>query len=155
MEEYCGSTILYGQGNFSLCMSDNALWASGLLVSVTLPQKKVEFLPVVNDGDHVHLAAAEEADVILDAFRRRSAEILAPEFVTSNYKAFVKTLLIDYDLNSLGFLGKALRKFHMEKYAHKFISRRNDLFQLNALRCESHRDAYIAALQSRIDSDLY
>ncbi len=148
-EEYHDGTILYGQGDFMFCRAFNEYRATGLLVSIKLPEKEVEFLPVVREENRIYLAEGGQKATILDAFYKRSAEILSPGFLKKQYDEFSAALLPIYDVNSLGFWGKIIKKMRLSKLLRKNISKDNDLFQLNALRCEAHRDVYINGLRQR------
>ncbi len=150
MEEYKDGTILYGQGDFMFCRAYNEFRANGLLVSVILPEKKVDFLPVVRDENCIHLADEKEKEEILKGFNQRSKEIQQPWFIENQYDAFSKTILYGYDINSLGIFGSILKKLHLTKLAARCYRKGNDLAQLNALRCEAHRDVYINGLIQRI-----
>ncbi|MCD8291997.1 MAG: CapA family protein [Prevotella sp.] len=150
MEKYHDGTILYGQGDFMFCRAENEYRANGLLVSITLPEKEVCFLPVVRNGNRIHLANDDEKGSILEPFYWRSEEILLPGFIQKQYDSFAEKMLRNYELNSMGIIGHLLRKAHLTRYAHKFISKGNDLFQLNALRCEAHRDVYITGLKKKM-----
>ncbi len=45
-EEYCGGTIVYGQGNFLFDNSDSDFWQTSLLISVELDTKKISYYPL-------------------------------------------------------------------------------------------------------------
>ncbi len=146
MEEYCGSTIVYGQGNFLFDASDKEFWLTSLLV--TLDEKlQVSFLPLVKEGRGVRLATGEKAGEILDQFRERSRQILQEGFIENSYAAFAAEYLPRYlyalsgreskvfrVLNKLS--GNRLRKRKLARNYGKtqFLSIRN------YVECEAHHE---------------
>lgn len=150
MEKYGDGTILYGQGDFMFCRGYNEYRANGILVSVTLPERKVEFIPVVRYDNHIRMADEKQKEKVMSAFHKRSEEIRTPDFIQAQYDSFSEKLLHGYDVNSMGLFDRILNKYRLWKYIHKLFDKRSDLSQLNALRCEAHRDVYINGLKKRL-----
>ena len=91
MEEYRGSTIVYGQGNtiFDHKNSDKMpTWHTSVLIEVEIEDGKftVNYIPIEKREEATALSDNPE---ILDGFYRRSAEIKEEGFVKRNYTEFV------------------------------------------------------------------
>ncbi len=91
MEEYRGSTIVYGQGNtlFDFASAENMpTWQTSILVEVTVENGvfTVDYIPIEKRGAFTALSNNSE---ILDSFFKRSKEILEEGFVKRNYTEFV------------------------------------------------------------------
>ena len=93
MEEYLGSTIVYGQGN-TLFDSKSAgateLWQTSILVELSVSEEGfcVDYIPIEKRNEFTLLSKNPE---ILDGFFSRSKEILEVGFVKRNYTEFVMT----------------------------------------------------------------
>ena len=91
MEEYRGSTIVYGQGNtlFDHKNSDNMpTWHTSILVEVSIDGDKfeVDYIPIEKRGEFTALSSDSE---IIDGFYSRSREIGEEGFIKRNYTEFV------------------------------------------------------------------
>lgn len=91
MEEYRGSTIVYGQGNtlFDHANSDKMpTWHTSVLVEVEIEDGKftVNYIPIEKREE---VTALSENPEILGGFFKRSKEILEDGFVKRNYTEFV------------------------------------------------------------------
>ena len=76
-EEYSGSHIIYGQGNFHFVKYlDNPMWSTGLMVEIEIGNKlDVKFIPVVTTDTGITLADENKKNEILDGFHKRSEEL--------------------------------------------------------------------------------
>ena len=89
MEEYKGSTIVYGQGNFLFDHSKREEWQTSLLVKAEFGEKmQVDFIPIRKQENCVRLAEGIDAEEILEAFKTRSEEIKEDGFIYEKYKEF-------------------------------------------------------------------
>ena len=117
MEEYLGSTIVYGQGNtlFDHNNSDNMpTWLTSILVEVSIDGDnfKVDYIPIEKRGEFTALSSDPE---ILGDFYKRSEEIREEGFVKRNYTEFVMSEKETFDMylrlfsnaNNLGTKGGA------------------------------------------------
>ena len=91
MEEYLGSTIVYGQGNTlfdSKTAGDMETWQTSILVELTVSEDgfKVDYIPTEKRNEFTSLS--ENPD-ILSGFFSRSREILEEGFVKKKYTEFV------------------------------------------------------------------
>ncbi len=153
MENYRNGVIIYGQGDFIFCRERNEYRENGLLVSVDFPEREIKFWPIVQNNDRVHLASKSESESILKEFYDRSYEIKDPELLQKKYDEFCNQLIHVYDENSLGIVGKILRRLKLSGFIPQLYRKKNDLAQLNALQCEAHRDVYMNGLKQRIENE--
>lgn len=79
MEEYNGSTIVYGQGNFIFCSSDSEFWQTSLLINAEFDETMhISFVPICKKDNTIRYADEKEAKEIMQGFEERSREILIP-----------------------------------------------------------------------------
>ncbi len=89
MEEYNGSVIVYGQGNFLFDHSESEFWQTSLLVKAFFGDElNVSFVPLCKRGNAVRMAVGAEAENILSGFAERSREILQPGRIAKQYREF-------------------------------------------------------------------
>lgn len=82
-EEYEGSHILYGQGNFHFAGhsdEDDDGWNRFLATTYDTKTHKIEFIPLVNSGPQITLAEGAEKEDILSSLAERSATIKSGEW---------------------------------------------------------------------------
>nr|WP_292162493.1 CapA family protein [Butyrivibrio sp.] len=150
MEEYQNGQILYGQGNFLFCYSQDEISQAGLVAQINLDSFEVNYIPVKQDYNRIRMMEGAEADKIIKEFKSRSEEIKQDGFIYSNYRDLASNYLAYYEDQSLGKFSKILRKLHLSKIIGKFFNTNDRLSILNDLRCEAHRDLYIKALEEKI-----
>ena len=86
-EKYRGSIIVFGQGNFIFDRYENDYWQTSLLIKVSVDGGfNVEYIPVRKVGNVIRLADEKDANEIMDAFQRRSSEILQEGFIEQQYR---------------------------------------------------------------------
>ena len=89
-EEYEGSTIVYGQGNFIFNKNDNVFWNNSLLVKVSIDDNlQIGYIPIVKKGNSIRLATGTVAEEILSGFDSRSKEILNEGFIEKNMRSLL------------------------------------------------------------------
>ena len=146
MEEWAGSTIVYGQGNFLFDHNNSEFWRTGLLLRVEVAPGgfSTDFIPLRKDGSRVHLAEGEEGDAILSGFHNRSRQILEPGFIEDEYARFAVEYLPTYVRAFVpGMRGIAFRVLDKASGGRlsRAVSRGVDrLAALNYLECEAHRE---------------
>lgn len=84
-EEFEGSHILYGQGNFHFVYLNDpkldANWNGCLAVRYDTVSGKIEFVPIgVGDDGGIHIARGEEAKALLDGFYARNEQLANGEW---------------------------------------------------------------------------
>ena len=150
-ENYEGSTIVYGQGNFIFDRSDSEFWKTSLLVKVNVNNGlQVDFIPIVKEGNGVRLATGQAADDILAAFQHRSNEILQEGFIEEQYQEFAQENIQNY-LRSFSGFGKWLSRIDRRLLNGMLLKRKYNKNQLlamqNFIECEAHRELVLAALK--------
>ena len=97
-EQYEGSTIVYGQGNFIFDKSKSEYWDTSILVKLEINDSQVdtEYIPITRKGNGVRLATGQAAKEILDGFQRRSKEILYEGFIEKQYQEFAQANIQSY-----------------------------------------------------------
>ncbi len=72
-ENYNGSHILYGQGNFNFVgLYDEEMWKTGLAVKYDTKTNEVEFVPIRVTDNGIRLASGDDKAEILAGFAKRS-----------------------------------------------------------------------------------
>lgn len=154
-EEYHGTTIVYGQGNFVFDVPDGgSAFNSGLLVRLTVGgggERRVSFLPVLRVAGGAALARDAEADEILRAFHARSEQIKQEGFVEEAYRQYAasqrdKLLKVFFSGNTI------LRATNLlyGRRPSRVYGRQTKLDILNTLRCESIRELLTEGLKDDV-----
>ncbi len=149
-EEYEGSTIIYGQGNFIFDYSESEFWQTSLLVKVNIGgENSIEYIPIVKKDNGVCLAECQEGMDILAGFNERSLEILKDGFVEGQYRRFAEENIQLY-LRSLSGFGKWLSRIDRKLLNGMLLRRKynkNQLLEIqNYIECEAHRELLLAGL---------
>lgn len=158
-EEWNGSTIIYGQGNFLFDRKNKETYQTGLLVELEIGEgeKSISYIPIVRRDETVRLAEGEKVSEILDAFSQRSEEIQKPGFVKEKYSQFATDNVMEYYGRSLGrmryIIFRLLNLLCFGKLTKKCYSIQDALTLINTLECEPHRELYIAALKAKVYKD--
>jgi poly-gamma-glutamate synthesis protein (capsule biosynthesis protein) len=154
-ENYNGSVIVYGQGNFLFDRNDNEFWETGILVKASFSNKmSVDFIPVQKKGNGVEMPDAIISKNIMASFHERSIQITEHDFVESEYEKFSGEEAQYYMAVFAGF-GKIVR--NIDKLFNGLITRlifsRKKLTRIqNHIECESHRELilrYIRKIMTR------
>ena len=155
-EDWNGSTIVYGQGNFLFDDGENEFWQTSLLLEVSFGKTgvKVEYRPIRKQGPAIRLAHGADAEEILLAFDMRSKQIVQPHFVEKEYTHFAGTMLNSY-LNafipgSKSIVYRVVNRLFCRKLASRIIGKRQILSQINYIDCEAHRELFLTALRERM-----
>lgn len=149
-EEYKGSTIVYGQGNFLFDGSDSEFWKTNLLIKISIGNGyQIGYIPIVKAGNGVRLADEETTEEILSAFYRRSEEIRQNGFIERHYNQFAKDNYFSY-IRSLAGYGKWLSRID-NRLLNGMLSKRKytkkRLLKIqNYIECEAHRELILKGL---------
>lgn len=156
MEEWDGSTIVYGQGNFLFDHQDNEFWATGLLLEVNVSDadSTIEYIPLEKKGTGVRLARGEGARSTLDGFWKRSEEITAQGAVERNYAKFAESSIDSY-LGAFIPLSGTIGFRGLNRLAHGFLSKAlavgiNWMPAFNYLECEAHRELFATGVATKL-----
>lgn len=148
-EQYNGSTIVYGQGDFLFDKNDDDYWKPGLLIMID-NDFSIKFIPLEKKCHSVRLSLDES---IINGFISRSMQIKNDVFIRESYKKFAKENLLSYFITvnrkeSILFrgankiFGGKLRERRLKK-----MSEQKRLDVINTLRCEAHRELFISGLK--------
>lgn len=159
-ESYKDSIILYGQGNFVLCMNDGymdpQLSSNGLLMRVEFEYKKkpaVNFIPIIRYNDVVRIAEKDTKEKILRDLAMRSKQAEDEEWVEKQYHDFLANKMERYLNTVLGRNAKILKLFHI--HPEKMYRDFHLAEILNVIRCEAHRDAFMNIILDKINEGGY
>jgi|SRR5690554_934017 len=152
-EEYEGSTIIYGQGNFIFDNSDNEYWQTSLLVILKIDNGlQVECIPITQKGNVVRLAKNEKAVIILKGYKKRSEEIMQKDFVKEKYRKFSIEYAESYLRKIAGF-GKWMSRIDRCLFSGKLLklkyNRKKLLAIQNVIECEAHRELILTLLKNK------
>jgi hypothetical protein len=136
-EDYKGSTIVYGQGNFMFIYGedDSEEWQTSILVNVKISDDKkvtVDYIPLIRHDNGMRLSNDEEGKKILDAFYRRSKEISEdPDFVKNKWREYCsKTNMIERLVKNFTAIGKDKDNVQANMIVY------------NMIHCEIHREVF-------------
>lgn len=150
-EEYEGSIIVYGQGNFIFDHSESDYWQTSLLLRVSISDRiAVDYIPIGKNGKSIELAVSKEKSEILEQFKHRSAQINEHGFIERQYHNFANSMEQHY-LYALSGYGKWLQRIDRKLLAGKLIKRqfsnRKRLVLRNYIECEAHRELILKSLK--------
>lgn len=153
-EEYEGSTIVYGQGNFIFDYSESEYWQTSLLVKIEIKDEfNIEYIPFVKKENVARLAEDQVSKEILENFHRRSDEILQAGFIEKEYRKFAEENIENY-LRSLSGFGKWLNRIDRRLLNGTLMKRKYNKKQLiklqNYVECEAHRELLIEGLRDKL-----
>ena len=156
MEEYQGSTIVYGQGNFIFDGQDNEYWKTGLIVEINVkPDRKssIVFHPIVKDEAGIKMAEGELRDSILADFSARSKDVLNDHKLEEYYHKFATELVSEYEFGFAGrFSGnivfRVLNRLFKHKLASIFYIKKDKLRIIDYIGCEAHRELVLEGLKT-------
>ncbi len=150
-EEYNGATIVYGQGNFVFSKYDNEFWNTSLLIKVSVKRNMVvNYIPIMKSNNSIKLADEKSASTILEAFIKRSGEMLQEGFIKQNYIQFAMSYFSNYIRNIAGFgkwktiIDNRLLKGYISR--HKYKNKQLLAIQ-NYIECEAHRELFLTYIK--------
>jgi len=153
-EEFEGSTIIYGQGNFIFDHSESDFWKTSLLIKVDIKdinkELKVSYVPIIKNGNVIRLAEDIEAKEILKDFQIRSEEILKPGFVEKKYTEFALNNYLFYikKFAGMGRLLSRVDKIFLNNLLVKYKYSNKQLLAIqNYIECEAHRELILTELR--------
>jgi len=150
-EEFEGSNIIYGQGNFIFDHSESDFSKTSLLVRIDINKElKLNYIPIMKNGNSIRLAEDFEAKEILEDFERRSSEIVESGFIEKKYNEFALNNFLSY-IRKLAGMGKALSRFdriflNNLLVRHKYNKKKLLAIQ-NYIECEAHRELMLTGLK--------
>lgn len=157
-EEWAGSTLVYGQGNFLFDHSSSEYWKTGLLIEVEIGgNSNIKYHPLVKDGAFVRLASESESKEIISGFFKRSREITQDGFIENQFNEYAVSQVNFYIEcclpGSTSLLYRIVNKLCGGNLAERLIGRKQRLAILNHIECESHSELFAAGLRWRVGSN--
>lgn len=152
-EEYKGSTLIYGQGNFIFNKHVNEFWTTGLLVAIDVNEDfHIDYIPIIRTDIGIRLANGNEAVEIINAFYKRSNDIVQEGFIEEQYLKFAKKNQLFY-LRKLAGFGRLLSSLDV-RMLNGFItkhwySKAQLLAIQNYIECEAHRELLLYSLKTK------
>lgn len=159
MEEYNGSTLVYGQGNFLFDNSDSEYWQTSLLISVS-DNFDITYIPIEKMQNTVRLAIDEQADLILKEFDERNRQIQFEGFIEKEYRSFADSMRNRYLYTiSLKWIGtRVMNRLLGHRYTNWYVKKRYKEKQLLAVRnyieCEAHWELFLRGINDSIFGDM-
>ncbi len=163
-ENYNGSKIIYGQGNFLFASkADKGLLNESLIIQVELNKGSdpiVKYLPIIRVGYGCRLASDEVSTTILSAFKSRSSICLDEKALLDNYNKFALSMIDGYLLSLSGitkknYIFRILNKISGGGFSKLYLKKKYKdtslLAMLNSFECEPHNELIIAALKAKLN----
>lgn len=157
LEEHAGCTIVYGQGNAIFWWPGQPRgWYEGFMLKLQprpQPGFNAELRPFAQVGPQAGLRAlqGEERRVFLSQLDARSLECRDPANIAKRWAEFCRA-------NQSTYLGWLLGHSRLFEAASRFLpgqscfcSKRRLAVLLNALRCETHREASLKVLEQTLN----
>ncbi|MHC1765395.1 MAG: CapA family protein [Verrucomicrobiia bacterium] len=154
-EIYQGKPIIYGQGNLiaeSQC-KHGISWHQGFLVLLSLrageEYPSLQLVPYLQsyDAPGARLMTAEEEALFREGLERRCLVVLSDEAVAEQWVEYCNQHRRSY-ISQLRGYGYFLRRLNQRSgFGERVISAGAARRMLNAVRCESHREALITVLE--------
>lgn len=149
-EEYNGSTLVYGQGNFLFNSGYDEYRNTGLLLVIdTQNISSINFLPIMQTEKGVRIATDNEKKKIIEEFNQRSECIKHPRFIIENYNDFAENKLAEYIVCLAGnniFL-RIIRKILGNRIIINLFNKKNFVRIINFLECEAHNELLLQGLK--------
>lgn len=131
-ENFEGSHILYGQGNFHFVkpafFNYPEIWNSCLAMKYDTKTNEVEFVPLCVYEDGMAIAKGEEKEAIVKAFEKRNADLESGEWL-SGWRSFCESVQDNYIKNVQSAAGLDRDGIAASLFAHY-------------LDCEAHTDVW-------------
>ena len=150
-EEYHGSLIVYGQGNFLFDLTDRESWHRGMLVSLTVSGDEIRycFEPLSVFQGCVTELSTDEKEKLINQWNTCAQKIQDPDFVRRKWEEFLRSEAWKY--NAM-FRGGSKLHYVMYKMASMlmpglWLSKKQMAAYLLFMRSDTHREALSDLLQ--------
>ena len=154
-ETYRGGQIVYGQGNLLCDNPSQPCEAEGLLVTLRIEEDRtssMELTPFAHSASSPGpvLMNAEQRMHFLQQFEERSRAIQDQSFVEREWEKFCQQNPYNY-LSLLQGYPRRIRELDQKFHFLRFLrSRQRLLMLLHLLRCESHHEAIMGAINTSL-----
>lgn len=161
METYHNSPIFYGLGNFLFDWSTPRPdgWYTGMLVNISVSKNKIEGFEIVpytqSTGDvKIDILSGDRKDNFMTEFQKLSDIIRNEEALNSEWERFLLNNSRIYLSNYFGFnFIEVLLYKYFSLWPFWKASLNRIKTTLNYIKCESHRDVLVGALNSKIKDE--
>jgi poly-gamma-glutamate capsule biosynthesis protein CapA/YwtB (metallophosphatase superfamily) len=154
-EHYRNGYIIYGQGNLLCEDPSQPCEREGVLVTLRISKNApvaVELTPFTHEAGRPgpKLMTAPQRQQLLTDLEKRSAEIQNPEFVAQKWDEFCQRTPYNY-LGLLHGYPKRMRELDQKfPFIKRLHSPERRLMLLHLLRCQSHHEAIMTALNATL-----
>jgi len=126
---------------------DNEFWQSSLLIEVNISGGlRLEYIPIVKEGNGIRLATGRVKEDILKAFYQRSDEILRDGFVEQQYRQFAGVNLALY-LQKFSGIGKWMSRIDRRLLNCMLIRKKYNKSNRNYIECDADRELVFTGLK--------
>lgn len=158
-EQYNGSTIVYGQGNFLFDRGENEYKNTGMLVEI-LDDFSIRYYFVEKASERVCACSEEKQKLLQKELDERSRKLDDSEFIKEEYLRFATAQMSKY-FNILK--GKDSKLSIIKNYITKGYWKQKQLTDaydeeqiaaiLNVMECEAHKELVTTAIKAVCDND--
>ena len=146
-EDWHGSKIVYGQGNFVFVKDREEYpfpgWFSGMLVTVELSDEGAKYDYVTYKMTNEGVKISDDPE-LLDGYRRRTEEIKAPGFVEDSFAEYAERTIN----------GRYIRHMVGHPVDEEFVlSHGRAIFSY--MECEVHREMIITGMRKKLGMGIY
>lgn len=155
-EDYNGSSIIYGQGNFifnsEFYINHKEFVKDSLLIRVEATKDSfiVSEVPIRSTEMGTRQATESEADETLTAYKQRSENIKDAHFVAQAYKDFADTHIKRYLREFIGrsCIIRAINALFGRKLMQLILGKTSYLAIQNYLECEAHHELFLRGIKN-------
>lgn len=152
-EEYGGSVIFYGQGNFVLGEAEDEISVYSILIELNIAEElSWRVIPMKRLKERVILPSKGEEKKVLARLETLSKEIRQEGFVEENYHKLAEEAIAAYLYQFAGWPLFFIRldKLFQRKGIKWFFKRNRKrlLYLQNVLQCEAHREVVLEGLEA-------
>lgn len=155
-EEYNGTRILYGQGNFVFGEAEAEIYVHSLLMKIEIENGlHISYIPFYREKDRIAMMPSDEEAKVMAEFAERNREIAQPGFVEKRYEQLAEEVIAGYLYQLAGW---PLFFIRMDKlFGRRLIKRsfrkkqKRLLYVLNMFQCDAHREAIEQGLKGLLE----
>lgn len=158
IEQYGGSYLVYGQGNFLFDDGEEEDLQTAILLSITVDEinktHSLNIIPICRRNNTVRKADAEKTLEVFSTLTVRNKQIKNQGFIEEKYADFADQMLDIYlsKLNgnrSKSLLYRVINRILCKRVLHRNYSYDCLLEICNSIECEAHRELLLQALHNK------
>lgn len=155
-EVYKNKNIYYGLGNFIFDWPSvyNKSWNFGYFIKIDTVINKIDIHPYSQSSESVTLTLLKEQEKLnfFDDLELLNKVIQDDNKLNTEFSRFTSARLRSYLSALQPYPGYLLSGAYRKGILPSLVSKPKMLSQLNMIRCEAHRDLYMASLKMQLDS---